>query len=439
MPPLFKTLLANKLIKTSIIALFFAILSLQPLAQAETKVLNYDKYGNIIGSKTYQQDKRSSGSKSVPQQPGASTFDPDTAYESGVLILSDPPSGYARKIRAKGFLVIERVTLYNLGMSLVRVQIPTQMNIKEAMRTLGRLLPGVSIDTNTQFYPSGQQSLTRNSFVNRQTANPRMMAGWQNLSATCGKGLRLGQIDSGVALSHPALKGQDIIYRAFNSPRRFPAPAGHGTSIAAMLVGTQKWGGLVPGATLYAANMFEINEYGKMVGSAVGLLKAIDWLMSKKVHAVNLSIAGSDNKLIRKAFDVAKKHNLILVASVGNWGRSDKPAFPAAYSHVLAITAIKEDGRIYIHANTGSYVDFAAPGVGIFTATPNGRGKAASGTSYSVPYITVMAAILNRGGKAPTVSVLRNILKGATMDLGKPGKDNVFGFGKIKARPVCKS
>lgn len=427
----------NALFSPSAVQLIFTglvvVFAYQSMAFAQSKVLNYDKNGHVIGAKTYQQRSKSSPSKAPAQNPGASPFNPDKAFEQGVLVLSDPPKGFADKIRSKGFRVIEQVNLRNLGMTIVRVQIPSNMSVKEAIRTIGRVLPGILIDANTQFDPSAK------AYVNRQTANPRAMAGWEALSGTCGRGLRLGQIDSGVALNHPALKGQDIIYKSFNKPGRFPAPAGHGTSIAAMLVGTQNWGGLLPGARLYAANMFEINEYGKMVGSAIGLLKAVDWMISQKVHAVNLSIAGSDNKLIRKAFDIAKKNHLMLVASVGNWGRSDKPAFPAAYKHVLAVTAIKEDGRVYVHANTGSYVDFAAPGVGIYTATPNGSGRATSGTSYSAPYVTVMAAILKKAGKAPTVSVLRKILKGAAQDLGKPGKDNVFGFGKIKARPVCKS
>ena len=124
---------------------------------------------------------------------------------------------------------------------------------------------------------------------------------------------------------------------------------------------------------------------------------------------------------------------------MGNWGRSDKPAYPAAYSHVVAVTATKGAELIYSHANSGSYVDFAAPGVGIYTALPGGGGKLQSGTSFATPYITVMAAILSKAGKTPTSADLRKLLSTATKDLGKAGKDNIFGYGLVKARPACKS
>lgn len=413
------------------LALFVCtLLWTQPL-KAETKVLKYDKSGKITGSQSYQNKTKQSAPTSSPSKRGSSDFDPDTAYERGVLILMSPPQGYADKIRTKGFRVIEHVSLGNLGMSVVRIEIPSGMDLKTATRTLGKILPGVTIDTNTHFDPSAT------GYADRKTANPRSKAGWNMLSKSCGRGLILGQIDAGVDVNHPALKGQNITYRSFTKAGRKASPDGHGTSIAAMLVGKPEWGGLQPGAKLFAANFFEINETGKTVGSAVGLLQAVNWLVTQNVHAINLSIAGGDNKIVRQAFEFAKKKNIILVASVGNWGRSDKPAFPAAYKHVIAVTAIKDDGRIYTHANTGNYVDFAEPGVEIYTATAGGGGKARSGTSYGAPYVTVMAAILTKAGKAAKASDLRKILSKVTVDLGKPGKDKIFGFGKIKVRPVC--
>ncbi|MBL4747961.1 MAG: S8 family serine peptidase [Magnetovibrio sp.] len=428
---------AFRLAVTVSLVLFLGTFLTASPSYSQSKVLTYDKNGHVIGSKTYQSKPDETSPKG--QNSGASGssgprgFNPDTQFEPGELIISNPPEGFQDKIGAGGFSVVEYIGLGNLGMSIARIKIPSGMTIKDAKRTLARILPGVTIDANTYYDPSALRG------YDRQTANPRAIAGWEDLPSTCGRGLVIGMIDAGVDLTHPALKGQDITYHAFTKPGRDPDASGHGTSVAAILIGRPEWGGLQPGAKLYAANMFEINEYGKTVGSAVGLLRAVDWMINKKVNALNLSIAGSDNEVVRQAFDIAKKKNLILVASVGNWGRADKPAFPAAYKHVIAVTAIRKNGLIYSHANTGSYVDFSALGVGIYTAVDGGGGKIQSGTSYSAPYVTVMAAILAKAGKAPTSSVLRKILSGATQDLGRPGKDNVFGFGRIMARPACRN
>lgn len=359
-----------------------------------------------------------------------STFNPDTSFEPGEVIIAEPPAGFEDKIRPAGFRVMEHVNLGRLGLAVVRISTPPGMSVPDAIQKLATILPGVTIDANHQF----EESATSTA---QAGANAREMAGWDTLSPTCGSGLVLGQIDSGVDMTHPALTGQKVHYKAFTKAGRKPGPPDHGTAVAAILVGKAQWGGLLPGAELYAANMFEYNEKGEKVGSAIGLMKAVDWLAQQKVHAVNLSIAGSDNKVVRKAFDLAKKANLTLVAAVGNWGSADKPAYPAAYDHVVAVTATKGTELIYSHANQGKYVDFAAPGVGIYTALPGGGGKPQSGTSFASPYITAMAAILTKAGKVPNANALRKTLSKATRDLGKPGKDTIFGYGYVKARPAC--
>ena len=356
-----------------------------------------------------------------------STFDPDLAFEPGEVLLAAPPQGFEAKIRAEGFRIKEYVNLGAIDLQIVRVETPKGMSVEEAVRKLSALLPGVTIDANHHFETSAVPG-----------ANAREMAGWSQLSPACGKGLKIGQIDSGVDLTHPALLGQNVRYQAFAKSGRKPGPANHGTAVAAMLVGKASWGGLLPGAELYAANMFEIDDNGKKVGSSVGLLKAVNWLSTHKVHAINMSIAGSDNKVVRKALRLAQRANLLMIAAAGNWGRADKPAYPAGYKEVVAVTATRGTELIYSHANQGDYIDFAAPGVAIYTAQPGGGGKAQSGTSFATPYITAMAAVLAKGGRTPDAGTLRKALSKATRDLGKPGKDTVYGFGYVMARPACK-
>ena len=426
-------------------AVFYA-----PVVDAqELKTLQYDEKGNVIGveRQKVKSDDRSSSDKTKKQEPkkqepgkqssfgdqnsfgdGPSTFNPDTEYEQGEVVVVDPPPGFVDKVRSSGFYVIERTVMKNLGIEVIRLSTPRGMDVKKAIGVLAKLFPGVTVDVNTRFDPSS----------GRDDANARIMGGWNGLPADCGKGLVIGMIDSGIDLTHPALKGQDIEYKEFFKPGRKPAPPDHGTGVAAILVGRAEWGGLIPGAKLYAANMFELNEEGKKVGSAIGLIKSMDWLASKKVDAVNMSVAGGDNKVVRKAMAIAKKQNLLLIAAVGNWGRSDKPAYPAAYKEVVAVTALKGGELIYSHANTGKYVDFAAPGVGIWVATPGGGGKIQSGTSYATPFITAIAAVLRKSGRAASVDDFKTLLKKVTKDLGKQGKDDIFGTGAVRAKPSCK-
>ena len=50
------------------------------------------------------------------------------------------------------------------------------------------------------------------------------------------------------------------------------------------------------------------------------------------------------------------------VFGAGNWGTAERPAYPAAYDSVIAITALDHKDRLYKMANRGPYVSVAAPG-----------------------------------------------------------------------------
>lgn len=378
-------------------------------------------------SKSVKTDGRSgASSKAVPKHLFHSDpKDPANQFEDGELLVANSPPGFANQVRGLGYRIIEQTELTGLDMSVTVVGIPRGKSVPEASRELSRRFPGVVIDANHIFEAQAKG------------AHARGAMGWRNAKSACGRGVRLGMIDSGVDVKHSALKGQNIKFRSFHSKGRTQGPKVHGTAVATMLVGKSKWGGLLPGAELLAASMFETKKNGKKSGSGRGLLKSLNWLAKSKVHAVNLSVAGTDNKVLRLAFDRAQKQGMVLVAAAGNWGRADKPAYPAAYNHVVAVTAVNSRKLIYSHANTGKYIDFAAPGVRIFTAVPGGT-KVMSGTSFASPYIAALLAaeIAYKGRKKS--STLRKALGRKSVDLGKKGKDTVFGYGFVKIQPKCK-
>jgi subtilisin family serine protease len=245
-------------------------------------------------------------------------------------------------------------------------------------------------------------------------------------------------IDSPVDVNHSAFKGQKVKFKSFHNAERKPGSANHGTAVAAMLVGKpakEGFGGILPEATLFAANMFEINDRGKTIGNAMGLLKSLDWLATKKTHAINLSVAGNNNKIIQMAFKKASEYKLIMIAAAGNWG-VEKPAYPAAFKDVIAITAVADKMKIYRKANRGDYIDFAAPGVRLWTAVPGG-GKYQTGTSFASPYIAALAGLAIANGIKSDPGSLRSVFKKNVVDLGAPGKDKTFGYGYVHLNQKC--
>jgi len=409
--------------------LLASLLSAGAAAEGETKtrILKYDKDGRVIGfvGSDIKDKKKAKGAGAGGGD--SKTFNPDTSYEQGEVIVINPPRGFSSGIRSLGYSVLETVSVRSLKLVVQRVRIPAGMSVPKAIRELRGRFPGVEVDANHQFDPS--------SGIEFPNMVARAQIRWQRASATCGMGVKIGMIDAGVDVNHPALKGQKVTYRSFHDAKRKPGPNVHGTSVAAIMVGRPEWGGLLPGAELKAANMFEIDENGRKVGNAIGLLKATNWLIEEKVHIINLSVAGADNKVLKRVFDKAVERKLIMVAAAGNWGRADKPAYPAAYDGVVAVTALSQEGLIYEKANRGSYIDFAAPGVRLFTAVPGGGGRFQSGTSFATPFITAMMGLEIAGGKAKTVSQLNMSLQKYIKDLGLPGRDDIFGWGFVRYPP----
>jgi subtilisin family serine protease len=135
------------------------------------------------------------------------------------------------------------------------------------------------------------------------------------------------------------------------------------------------------------------------------------------------------------AFKKASEYKLIMIAAAGNWG-VEKPAYPAAFKDVIAITAVADKMKIYRKANRGDYIDFAAPGVRLWTAVPGG-GKYQTGTSFASPYIAALAGLAIANGIKSDPGSLRSVFKKNVVDLGAPGKDKTFGYGYVHLNQKC--
>ncbi len=351
------------------------------------------------------------------------------------VLVVEPSGDFLTEVTQFDVTVIERVRLDAIDTDVYRVRPSDGVSVEDTIALLREHFPGAGIDANHTFMPSAAAV----AGLGEPASWARSVSGWSPVTADCGRGVRVGMIDAAVDVAHPALAGQRIEYRSFHNPDRRPASAVHGTAVAAMLIGRpseQGWGGILPGAELKAANVFEYNESGQLVGNSVALLKAFDWMVAEGVHVVNLSMAGGDSAALRSVIEYAQVKGLVTVAAAGNWGRADRPAYPAAYEDVIAVTAFGPDGDLYDMANRGSYIDFAAPGVGIWTAVPDG-GRMQSGTSFAVPYVSAQIAVEVAGGAASRPEVMRELLQNRAVDMGSPGKDDDYGWGFVAEEPSC--
>ncbi len=369
--------------------------------------------------------------------PGGSveTFDPVTAMEPDELLVANPPSDFTDILRQLNFTLIERFTFQGLAFQVARVKVAPGMALPAARAALAGRMPGVLIDYNHRFDDSAGPDVP-----SKVTSYAQEAIGWHDVPASCGKGLKIGMIDSSVDESHPVFRGRDLEFRTFHSPNRQPGSDDHGTAIAALLVGRpglNGLGGLLPGATLKAANMFEKSESGFEVGNAVAMLRALDWLVREKVAVINMSVAGNKNLMVERGIRKATEAGVVIVAAAGNWGRDDMPAYPAAFEQVIGVTAVDAEDGIYEKANRGNYIKFAAPGVTMMTAAPGGGSRQQSGTSFAVPFLTAIVGLAIKNGEGSSSATVEKAITRVSLDLGPKGKDPTFGWGLPQMQPKC--
>lgn len=412
-----------------------------------TAIMNYDRLGDPVGGvrhtsgPTDRIGNKNGASKQnlrgTGLRPGAAVGRSFTGasglppHETGEILAAGLDVRALRRTRTLGYAALEQVRLDALGLSVWRLGIPASSTTSDALTAFRQALPSAVSDFNGLVFTSATSD-----YVNESAR----VIGWRHMSQSCGAGLRIGMIDSPVDVSHIALRKGRIEHVSFVPADRQSAPPIHGTAIAALLVGDPAvagLGGLIPGASLFAANIFEQRQGLGTVGNLMAFLKALDWMVRQKVSVLNMSLETVQNRLMRAGLDLAHRRGIVMAAAAGNGGSHAAPAYPAAHPEVLAVTAISTRFRPFQQANHGSYIDFSAPGVHLWTASPGGGGRYQSGTSLAVPFVTAVAALRLAAGLQPSAALIRSDLIPKARDLGAPGKDDIYGWGLIRFEPQC--
>ncbi|WP_353645117.1 S8 family serine peptidase [Mesorhizobium sp. WSM2239] len=244
---------------------------------------------------------------------------------------------------------------------------------------------------------------------------------------------RIGLIDTGINLEHEALKGQNVDLTVFSDEARDPSSKIHGTAVAALLVGARqsRTPGLLPDAELIAVDAFHRRGQDDRA-DVYNLVRAMNIVAGKDIDVINLSLTGPDNVVLKRAVEAIAKRDVMMVAAAGNKGPKADPLYPAAYPNVTVATAVDRRLRPYRRAGRGEHIDFAAPGVEVWTAASVRGARTKTGTSFAAPFITAAIAYIRAHSPELTRMQVKQVLAAAVEDLGDPGRDPVFGWGLLR-------
>ena len=261
-----------------------------------------------------------------------------------------------------------------------------------------------------------------------------------------GSGVTVAVIDSGAIRTHEdLLDGQVVGYNFLGGdtcdPYAWDDDDGHGSMIAGIIaagVGNEKGiAGLSSGVDILALRCFSGSDtgIGEGNGSLSVIISALSYAIERDVDVINLSFGGTSYVGLlpmKSLLDEAANKGIIVVAAVGNDGTAQYQ-YPAAFDSVIGVGSINEQGVVSASSQKNSSVFVVAPGENIYGLSC--RNSAAyslgSGTSFSAPMVTAMAAIAKQANSDIDHEAFREILKMASTDGGTRGYDTSYGHGTI--------
>lgn len=255
-------------------------------------------------------------------------------------------------------------------------------------------------------------------------------------------------IDTGIDYNHPDLHDNYVPlgYNWVNDTSDPRDDNGHGTHcagiIAAVLNNALGIAGLAQ-VKIMAEKALDAQGSGYEDDLANAIFDAVD----QGAKILSNSWGGSiDSLLIHEAVQYAYNYGVLVIAAAGNNG-NDVKFYPAAYDEVVAVTATDRYDASAVFTSFGDWVEVAAPGVDIYSTLPtyhvtlndppysrNLNYDYLSGTSMACPHIAGVAALIWSQFPNATRDWVRAQLRYTGDDLGDPGFDEYYGYGRINAK-----
>jgi subtilisin len=247
-----------------------------------------------------------------------------------------------------------------------------------------------------------------------------------------GNGADIAVIDTGIDDDHPDLQANVGAGKAFvdckgsNCNYAWSDDDDHGTHCAGTADAVDNSEGVVgvaTEATLHAVKVLDKRGSGSFSDVAAG----IEYTADQGWDVASMSLgASSGSQTVKDACTYAYEKGVLLVAAAGNDGPcTDCVGYPAAYSEVIAVSATAEDDSLAEFSSTGSEVELAAPGDGVYSTVIGGY-DTFSGTSMACPHVSGAGAQLMANGQSNTQA--RDSLASSAEDVGLASNESGNGL-----------
>ncbi|MDQ1699298.1 MAG: hypothetical protein QOG34_1161 [Frankiaceae bacterium] len=282
----------------------------------------------------------------------------------------------------------------------------------------------------------------RDPYLSRQWALAR-------IHATQAWGVEIGStrlvtvavLDTGVDATHPDLKGRVVSgFDFYDGDTDASDEQFHGTAVASVIAADtdNKIGiaGLSWGAQITPVRVLGPDGTGSECTIAAGIVYAAS---TSNVENLSLGAEGACSFVMQQAVDFAvQDNNTAVIAAAGNDGKRGNPQMePADCAGAVGVSATDQQDRLASFSEHGPQVALSAPGVHILAAYRTKQGSHTyayfDGTSLAAPMVTGVAALLFSKHSDWSAATVVSRLKTTATDLGKKGRDDYYGAGRVDA------
>jgi thermitase len=263
-------------------------------------------------------------------------------------------------------------------------------------------------------------------------------------------GVKVGIVDTGIDQSHPDLTGQTVgcaqsrgLLGLFSGSIQVGQCADdndHGTHVSGTIAAKANNGIGVAGVA-FNARIVMCRALGGALGTGTtaDIANCINWVHQNGTKVISMSFGGGASTTLQQAVQSAwaggGTAGSVLVAAAGNDGNSSV-SYPAGYPEVASVAATDNADHRASFSNANADVELAGPGVNVLSTVRGGGYAQFSGTSMATPHTAGVTAVLWQRFPGSTASSIRSRLDAAVDDIGTPGRDTSFGFGRVN---LCKA
>lgn len=292
-------------------------------------------------------------------------------------------------------------------------------------------------------------------FAQDTNANSQIGANVVQSGGNTGVGRKVVVLDSGYNYNHPELSSSYLGGYDFVNDDSDPADDnGHGTHVAGIITGDGRVNarskGVAPDAGIIAGKVLDARGGGYFSD----VVDAIYWAVDGPdrvfgtpddfdADAINLSLGTArpytysgfcDGVLpdLTAAVRYAVDRGVLVAVAAGNSGRYGV-SIPGCISYSTTVGAVSGSDRIANFSGRGQGVDIVAPGVNIYSTWLNTSYATISGTSMATPMLAGVVALVKFARPALTPGETEQALFTTALDLGRSGKDTIYGWGRVRA------